>query len=126
MKYLLDVNALIAWRHQRSPHHGTFHAWAARVKPRQMATCALSELGFLRVSMQVFSYSREQAMDALAEMKAQAGGFVGDAPTPRLADWATSAALTTDAYLVQVATENGLRLATFDRGIPAAVLIGER
>ena len=27
MTYLLDVNAIIAWWHEGSPHHETFHRW---------------------------------------------------------------------------------------------------
>ena len=117
MKYLLDVNALVAWRHARAPQHEAFHEWAGRVGRRQLHTCALAELGLVRVSMQVFGYTLAQAQDALRDIKREAGGFVESAPSPDLADWATTAARTSDAYLVQVAKANGLRLATFDRSI---------
>lgn len=123
MKYLLDVNALIAWRHGRSPHHTAFHAWIARIGTDSLVTCAQGELGFIRVSMQAFGYSLERAQDALAAIKRQTGGFLDTAPSPRLAAWAGTAAKTSDAYLRQVAEARGLSLATFDAGIPGAHLI---
>ena len=76
--------------------------------------------------MQVFGYSLSQAAGALASLKENAGGFVDEAPSPRLPSWASTAVKTADAYLVQVAHENGMRLATFDTGVRDAVaeLIG--
>jgi predicted nucleic acid-binding protein len=126
VKYLLDINALIAWEHANSSHHADFHAWAKRAGRANLWTCAHTELGFLRVSMQVFGYSLSQAADALALLKERAGGFVEAAPSPRLPSWASTAVKTSDAYLTQVARENGMRLATFDTGIRDAVaeLIG--
>ncbi len=123
MKYLLDVNALIAWRHATANGHDRFHAWAAREGFSALATCAHSELGFVRVSMQVFLLTLAEAQDALAEMKIHTGGFIAAAPAPRLAVWAVKPAQTSDAYLVQVAAAAGLKLATFDTGIPGAVTI---
>ena len=123
MKYLLDVNALVAWSQQRAPHHNRFHAWAAVRGLDELATCAHSELGFIRVSMQVFGDSLTEAQAQLAAMKRQVGGFVAEAPSPKLPAWAATAAKTSDAYLAQVAAAAGLTLATFDRSIPSAVLI---
>lgn len=123
MKHLLDVNALIAWRHTRAPQNGTFHSWVAREGAGNMFTCAHAELGFLRISMQVFNYTLADAQKALAEMKKQMGGFVKAAPSPVLPGWAATPKQTTDAYLCQIAALEGLKLATFDRGIPGAVLI---
>jgi predicted nucleic acid-binding protein len=126
VNYLLDVNALVAWEHGNSPHHAAFHAWAKRAGRASLWTCAHTELGFLRVSMQVFGYSLPQAAEALAALKKHAGGFVEVAPSPRLPAWTSTAAKTSDAYLTQVAHENGMRLATFDTGIrdATAELIG--
>ena len=123
MKYLLDVNALIAWRHPTAHGHARFHAWAAATGMGELATCAQVELGFLRVSMQNFRLTLAEAQAALGDIKRQAGGFIAEAPSPRLAGWATTAARTSAAYYVQVAAAAGLRLATFDTGIPGAALI---
>ncbi len=46
MKYLLDVNALIAWRHANAHGHAAFHAWAKADGFKALATCAHAELGF--------------------------------------------------------------------------------
>ena len=121
MKYLLDVNALLAWAHVNSTSHATFHRWAKARGFKALATCALTELGFIRVSMQAFGHTREMAETALAEMKRHTGGFVAAAPSPRLPVWAKTAAQASDAYLAQLATSAGLTLATFDRGIPEPV-----
>lgn len=125
MKYLLDVNALVAWEHGGSPHHAAFHSWAKASGLRNLSTCALVELGFIRISMQVFGYTLAQAQEALADMKPHLGGFIEQAPSPQLPDWASTAAKTTDAYLVQLATTKGLRLATFDSALsdPSVVQI---
>lgn len=123
MKYLLDVNALIAWRHHRAPAHARFHNWVAAHGARNCATCAHVELGFIRVSMQVFGDSLAEAQTALAAIRKQAGGYIAPAPSPRLAAWAKKPAHTSDAYLVQLAASAGLTLATFDASIPGATLI---
>ncbi len=123
MKYLLDVNALIAWRHATANGHARFHAWVKAEGFDTIATCAHAELGFLRVSMQVFRLSRAEAQTALADMKKHAGGFIATSPSPRLDSWAVKPAQTSDAYLSQLAAANGLRLVTFDTGIPGAVQI---
>ena len=75
--------------------------------------------------MQVFGYSLAQATDALAVLKKHSGGFVEEAPSPRLPAWSSTSAKTSDAYLTQIARENKLRLATLDGGIkdPVAILI---
>lgn len=126
MRYLLDVNALLAWEHSASPHHVLFHEWARGVGRENLWTCALSELGFLRVSMQVFGYNLHQASAALTVLKQSAGGFIEIAPSPSLPVWSSNAAKTSDGYLAQIALENEMRLATFDAGIrdSAAELIG--
>lgn len=123
MKFLLDVNALIAWRHVTAHGHAVFHSWAKAQGADSLATCALAELGFLRVSMQAFKLTLAEAQSSLAELKKQAGGHVAAAPSPRLAPWATTATKTSDAYLVQLASSAGLTLATFDADLPGAVLI---
>lgn len=123
MKYLLDVNALIAWQHPSAEDHAVFHAWAARESFSAFATCAQVELGFLRISMQAFGYSASAAQQALTEMKRCMGGFIDEAPSPTLPAWCRRSAQTSDAYLAQVAAEAGLSRATFDEGIPGATLI---
>lgn len=123
MKYLLDVNALMAWSHPTAAEHSRFHAWAKTAGFDALATCAHVELGFIRVTMQTLGFSLGDAQKALAEMKKHTGGFIAIAPPPSLASWASTAAKTSDAYLAQLAESAGLKLATFDTGIPGAVQI---
>jgi len=122
MKYLLDVNALIAWHHDNPPEKkARIHAWAAPHKPA-LATCAISELGFIRVSMIAYNYTLEMAQTALAKIKQDFPAYIADHPPPRLAKWASTHRHTTDAYLCQLAAKHGMKLATFDTAIkdPAA------
>lgn len=123
MRYLLDVNALIALKHSRSPHHQICRLWVSKHGIDSLATCALTELGFLRISMAVFGVSPTEAQKDLADLRSKIKSFVEKAPSPTLPAWSTSAAKTTDAYLLQIAKSAGLELATFDTGIPGATLI---
>jgi len=123
VKYLLDVNALLALKHSRSVHHQACRIWVSKQGFEAMATCALTELSFIRVSMAAFGVSLADAQKDLAELKSKIAGFVEKAPTPSLPAWSNHAAKTTDAYLVQLARSASLELATFDAGIPGAVII---
>jgi predicted nucleic acid-binding protein len=122
---LLDVNALVAWEHRGAPHHAHFHSWAKGTGQSNLWTCGHAELGFIRVSMQVFGYSLADATSALSAIRSHTAGFIKAAPPPKLAPWASTAGRTSDAYLVQIAVANGMKLATFDLGIrdPDAELI---
>ena len=117
MKYLLDVNVLLAWAHPRSPHHARFHRWKKSVPAADLSTCAISELGFVRVSMQCFGFDLAMSARTLAALKTDIGHFVGTLPSPVLPAWSIRPAQTTDAYLCQVAAAHGVRLATFDADI---------
>ena len=126
MKYLLDVNVLLAWHHGSHPHGARFHTWLATVEPAELATCAVTELGFVRISMGVFGYSRTDALAALAAIKTSVGGFIGEMPpVVNLPTWVTRHDETTDGFLCTLAAKNGLRLATFDVRIkdPAVLVI---
>jgi predicted nucleic acid-binding protein len=122
VKFLLDVNALMAWSHPTAHGHPQFHAWARAQGFEQLATCALSELGFLRVTIHRYGLALADAQRALDDIRSKAGGYVRS-PPPKLPAWSKTAGRTSDAYLVQVAAAAGLQLATFDTGIPGAVVI---
>ena len=121
---LLDVNALLAlaW-----PNHQFHRAVADRLERRpdpDWATCALTQLGFVRLSSNpaVVGVRRTpaQALDVLARL-------VGDRrhryvePLPPLEQVETHFARllghqqVTDAYLLSVAATNNAVLLTFDR-----------
>jgi uncharacterized protein len=120
--FLLDVNALIAWHHPAAQDHAVFHAWRRANAEHELMSCAITELGFLRVSMQAFHYSPSQAQAALRLMK-QHLRFAAELPSPELASWTKTAGQTTDAYMIQITSHHRARLATFDTQIPGATLI---
>ena len=116
MNYLLDVNALVAWFHIEPPAlHARINAWT--VPAAQLATCAISELGFLRISMRVYGFDLAMTQKALASIKKDIAGYIDVLPSPSLANWVLSHKHTTDAYLCQLASAHGMKLATFDTGI---------
>ena len=123
MRFLLDVNALIAWGHGNAQDHAAFHAWRKKRAGATLVSCAITELGFLRVSMVAFHLDAAQAAALLATLKREMREFAAESPSPNLPKWATTAGRTTDAYLTQLASHHGATLATFDRGIPAAEVI---
>lgn len=114
MNHLLDVSFLLAcaWRtHQR---HVAANAWLGR--QQAFATCPISQLGFLRVSMSpAFRADFSDALVALEGVLSRRGTtFIpDDLPAANIAP-VTSYADTTDAYLVALAKAHGLKLATLD------------
>jgi predicted nucleic acid-binding protein len=55
MKYLLDVNALVALGFLQHEFHGRTANWVRRLAQKgvpELATCSITELGFVRVLMQ--------------------------------------------------------------------------
>lgn len=126
MKYLLDVNALLHFWHAGRAENNVFHEWAARVGLKNLKTCAITEIGFLRVSMSpAYGLTKKEAVDALKKIRPQIGGFIGETFPAEMPDWLRGYSGVTDAYLCQLASSHQMKLATFDRGIAdaAAVLI---
>lgn len=54
MRYLLDVNTLIALGHEAHAHHERAQLWQSGLEAGMdvLGTCAITELGFVRVSVQ--------------------------------------------------------------------------
>jgi len=118
---LLDVNVLVAlaW-----PHH-SFHRAATRRMEQHSApwaTCSITQLGFLRVSLNPAvantSVSPAEAVSLLAAMVADPWHqYIEALPSP-VASKAFPAVLghqqITDAYLVWIAGQAGARFLTFD------------
>lgn len=122
--FLLDVNVLLAWEHPTAQGHAVFHGWRAVHPSDELLSCAVTELGFIRISVQVFSYSVAQAHEALAQRLRPHVRYLAELPPPALPSWVKGASRTTDGYLAQIAAAHGAHLATFDTGIPGATLIG--
>ena len=121
MKHLLDVNVLLAAIWQHHPDFARADAW---LPGRQVATCALSELGFLRVSTHKRALNADMAasrqlLDAfLQKHKAE---FV-PADLPVLKSSARTSDELTDRYLAELAASKGMKLATLDGGIKHAAV----
>ena len=130
MKYLLDVNALLALAHQDHADHEKASRWYKEAAGTTSAflTCPITELGFLRVSMQAgLSRNLDAAQDTLSGMKKSSRvpfDFVPDSVAiEKLPPYMRTPAQSTDGYLLQLAKANGAKLATLDAGIPGALRI---
>lgn len=121
---LLDVNVLlaIAW-----PNH-QFHAAAiaAMASRNRWATCALTQLGFIRLSSSPTAIptakSPQEATNLLARLVADSLHIYLDSlPAPASEDWRDAFGKllghqqVTDAYLLRLAAVNHAVLITFDR-----------
>ena len=133
--WLLDANLLIALTHAAHVHHREAHAWFAANPKRRWATCALTQLSFVRLTCNARVVGEaippSQAMQALAAMAAQAQHEYWDgAPEPLGLPTLNSAALVghrqiTDAYLLGLCAQRGQCIATLDRGLVSfAVAMG--
>lgn len=128
MKYLLDVNALVAALWSAHEHHARIHRWiAALPEADAVLTCGLTEIGFIRVINAAYGVPVAVAKVALVEFRQRAEiEYLEAMPSPldALPTWAHSHKQVMDAYLIAIAEHHGAKLATLDRGIPGAKLFG--
>ena len=125
--WLLDANLLIAMTHAAHVHHTDAHAWFAQVSKRRFATCAMTQLAFVRLSCNPTvvgeSITPSAALRALAELAAHPQHrYWAESPEPLLMDTLASPALVghrqvSDAYLLGLAQHRQQTLATLDRGL---------
>jgi uncharacterized protein len=131
MMYLLDVNALVALGFLQHEFHGRVALWVRRKQPLHLATCSITELGFVRVLSQVpvYGFTIGQARTLLLRLKESAAPaftlFPDSHGVSHLPAWVKTARQITDGHLAQLAKANGAVLATLDRKIPGAFLIPE-
>ncbi len=121
MRYLLDVNVLLAANWHHHPQHAIAFAWLAG---KEIALCPLSELGFLRISSnkKAFNAPMEQARQVLETFisQRQPARIADDLPV--LASHAENSEQVTDQYLAALADRHGYKLATLDGGIKHAAV----
>lgn len=124
MKYLLDVSALIALGYKHHVFHQRVSRWAAR---KSLATCSITELGFVRILAQLpeADISVATSRDMLAAMKRERRLEQISDPQSALAlpVWVQNPRQITDGHLLVLAQSNNSALATCDAGIPGACLI---
>lgn len=129
MKLLADVNVLVALAWPHHPHHADARRWWGGLgKADALATCAITELGFVRVSLQIPGVATDLAgaQQALAQLRRARPGhvFLADGiEASALPPWVKTARQTTDGHLATLAAAAGALLVTLDSGIPGAVLL---
>lgn len=132
MRYLLDVNALIALGITRHEFRDRVRNWIASLSADgtpELATCSITEIGFVRIVPQIPDYNvtLEQAKTLLSMLKAsQVYDFkflVDGNAVSQLSHWVKLPKQTTDGHLANLAKANGCTLATLDENISEAFLI---
>jgi predicted nucleic acid-binding protein len=129
MNYLLDVNALVALGFNQHEFHSRMAAWIQAEKFPPLATCSITELGFVRVLAQApgYGFSVIQARTLLLRLKKTRSlthAFISDDhDISHLPTWVKTPKQTTDGHLVQLARSHGAILATLDERIHGAYLI---
>ena len=120
--YLLDINVLLALSLSRHQYHLAAAEWFDEAD-FEWATTPITESGYIRLAINPqltgTQISSTQAIQALHELREAAGHrFVSDATTlgEAVIDLRPLAGTkqVTDFHLVNLAAQNGMRLATFD------------
>ena len=130
MKYQLDVNTLVALGHTLHVHHTKAEKWLKHVLPTAeiIATCAITELGFVRISVQAgLQPDIAAATAALAKLKSSSPVptelWPDDLGAERRPKYVSKPAELTDGHLLELARARGAQFVTLDRKIPGALLI---
>ena len=131
MRYLLDVNALIALAHTGHVFHAKATKWYLSVvaTARGFHTCSITEIGFVRVSvvtgLQSDIATAKAALDALkSSSKIRFELISDDVGVAQLPAFVRKPQAITDGHLFELARKNSMHLVTFDQGIPNALYIG--
>jgi predicted nucleic acid-binding protein len=118
VNWLLDVNFILASRWTTHADHQAAKVWLDSLTG--FHTCAISELGFVRISLSsAYGATWDDVQESLKKLRARKGHqFLvddvrgSDAPETGSKD-------TTDAHLVALAKRHGLKLATLDLPLTA-------
>ena len=129
MTYLLDVNALVALGFINHEFHDRVALWMQAQNFPLLATCSITELGFVRVLSQAPAYGLTitQARTLLLRIKqthtSKCTFIRDDHDISHLPAWVKTARQTSDGHLVKLASSNGAILTTLDGKVPGAYLI---
>ena len=129
MIYLLDVNALVALGFMNHEFHGRVASWVQSTNSAHLASCSITELGFVRVLAQApaYGFTVAQARTLLLRLKeAPTSGlaFIPDKnDVSHLPGWVRAPRQITDGHLSKLASANSAVLATLDENIPGSFLI---
>lgn len=127
MVSLLDVNVLVALFVPEHEHHAIALDWfATKATEAGWATCAVTELGVIRVCAQLpgGDWPPETTVDRLLMLTVANRAYVWwpDAVSPAVLPEvraATTGKQVTDRYLLGLARRNAGQLVTFDRALAA-------
>jgi predicted nucleic acid-binding protein len=130
VKYLFDINVLLALAHQNHSDHQKVGIWFKSIASvaTQFLTCSITELGFVRISVQAgLEPDVGSALRTLLIFKRSSkvpfelcSDSIGASVMPR---YVKSRSQLTDGHLLELASISGAKLITLDKGIPGAVLI---
>lgn len=126
---LLDVNALVALGFINHEFHDRLASWVRSQNLPNLASCSITELGFIRVLAQApaYGFTVTQARTLLLRLKdarTSALTFIPDEhDVAHLPAWVRAPKQITDGHLSKLATANGAVLATLDESIPGSYLI---
>jgi uncharacterized protein len=132
MKYLLDVNVLVALGFLQHEFHERVASWVHTLASRgipELATCSITELGFVRVLAQASQYGFTISHARTLLLRFKTGNSLRFAFIPddhdvsHIPAWVNTAKQITDGHLVQLAKAKNAILATLDEKIPGAFLI---
>lgn len=131
--FLLDVNVLLALAWVDHVHHRAAHVWFTNNRSVGWATCTVTQLGFVRISINpsfsVVPANASAVWEVLRRIAALDGHRFFTEPANGLADQAnrsladanfalaTAHRMISDAFLVLVATKSNGKLATFDESL---------
>lgn len=130
MRYLLDVNVLIALAHTGHSLHAKAIGWYAPLEASavRLCTCAITELGFVRVSVVAGLLTDiPSAKAALAALKASSRVpfelMADDLGAADLPAFVKGPQTVTDGHLIALAKRHSMKLVSLDRGIPGALIV---
>ncbi len=129
MIYLLDVNALVALGFINHEFHSRVATWVKSQNSPSLASCSITELGFVRVLAQApaYGFTVAQARTLLLRLKQTPMSrliFIPDEhDISYLPAWARTPKQITDGHLTKLASANGGVLATLDQNVPGSYFI---
>lgn len=129
MIYLFDVNTLVALGFMNHEFHNRVARWLQSTRSLELASCSITELGFVRVLAQAPAYGLTvvQARTLLGRLKqsrAHPFHFLSDEhDISHLPTWVKAPKQLTDGHLAQLAKAHNALLATLDENIPGSYLI---
>lgn len=122
---LLDTNVLLALAWPNHQHHAQAHAWFAARAKKGWATCAFTQLGFIRLSSNpTYTANAVSPLDAATllqqwtRLKTHRFWTSPAADNPAIYARAIGHQQVNDAWLVEVARRNSGWLITLDTQLP--------